>query len=347
MSIELATLDYNPELEHRYAYRLDKDWIEIGRRREITFTSLKPGTHSLRLRGRNSQGAWNETAEPLSITVVPPFWMTLQFRLLMVAAVIGLAVGAHWRRTAVLRKRNLELVELHQQRERARQDLDDAYQRLRRLTRRLEAAKEDERKRIARELHDELGPTLTAVIINLQLLSTQRKPELLARRFEETVDLVDRMIQRIREISLDLRPPLIDELGLVPALSGYLESMSERTGIRIALRGDKELGPLPAHVPITVFRVIQEAVTNVIRHAGSCRVEVAVRRNGSGIDVSVEDDGKGFDVAATMEHAATGKAIGLLGMQERVGMVGGEIEIHSTRGAGTRIRVRLPLSEAA
>jgi signal transduction histidine kinase/streptogramin lyase len=347
LSIELAVLDYSPELEHRYAYRLDEDWIEIGSRREITFTSLQPGKHALRVRGRNSQGIWGEASAPLQITVVPPFWMTVQFRLLMIAAVLALAFGAHWRRTSVLEKRNRELVELHRQRERASQDLDDAYQRLRRLTRRFEAAKEDERKRIARELHDELGPSLTAVIINLQLLSTQRKPEQLSRRIEETVDLVDRMIQRIRDISLDLRPPLIDELGLVPALSGYLESVSERTGIPISMRGDKDLGPLPVHMPITVFRVVQEAVTNVIRHAGSCRIDVAIHRNGTGIDVSVEDDGKGFDVVETMEHAATGKAIGLLGMQERVGMAGGEIEIDSTPGTGTRIRARLPLAEAA
>src|SRR6185503_16480267 len=129
----------------------------------------------------------------------------------------------------------------------------------------------------------------------------------------------------------------------VPALGGYLESVSERTGLKIAMRSDKDLGAMPAHVPITVFRVVQEAVTNVIRHAGSCKVEVAVRRNGHGIEVSVEDDGRGFDVGETMEHAASGKAIGLVGMQERVGMIGGEITIESVPGAGTRIHVRLPL----
>jgi len=347
LSIELAVLDYSPELEHRYAYRLEGDWIDLGGRREITFTSLPPGAHVLRVRGRNSQGVWGEAATPLQVTVVPSFWMTTRFRLLAAAVVIALAFGAHWRRTSVLEKRHSEMVELDRQRERARQDRDDAYQRLRRLTRRLEAAKEEERQRIARELHDEMGPSLTAVIINLKLISSQRKPEQFTRRIEDTVELVDRMIQRIRDMSLDLRPPLLDELGLVPALDGYLESVSERTGIKIFMRGDKDLGRLPSHMPITVFRVVQEAVTNVIRHADAGQVDVAVRRNGSGIDVSVEDDGKGFDVVGTMEHAATGKALGLLGMQERVGMAGGELEIDSMPGEGTRIRVRLPLSEAA
>jgi signal transduction histidine kinase len=192
-----------------------------------------------------------------------------------------------------------------------------------------------------------MGPSLTAVIINLQLLSTQRNPEQLARRIEDTVELVDRMIQRIRDVSLDLRPPLIDELGLVPALGGYLESVSERTGIEISMRGDKELGRLPAHLPITAFRLVQEALTNITRHADAGHVEIVVRRDGSWLDVSVEDDGKGFDVGDTMDRASAGKAIGLLGMQERVGMVGGEIKIESTPGEGTRIHARLPLSEAA
>lgn len=347
LSIELAVLDFVPEREHRYAYRLEDDWIDIGDRREITFTSLAPGTHSLRIRGRNSQGVWAETDAPLPITVVPPFWMTVQFRLLVVVAVAALAFGAHRRRTSVLERRNRELVELQEQREKARQELDDAFQRLRGLTRRLEVAKEDERQRIARELHDEMGPSLTAVIINLRLLPTQRGTGQLERRIDDTVALVDSMIQRIRDISLDLRPPLIDELGLVPALGGYLESVSERTGLEINLRGDKNLGALPAHVPITAFRLVQESVTNVVRHASAGRVEILVRRNGSGLELSVEDDGRGFDVAETMKRAASGKAIGLLGMQERVDMLDGEIEIDSTPGEGTRIHVRLPISEAA
>ena len=156
-----------------------------------------------------------------------------------------------------------------------------------------------------------------------------------------------RMIQRIRDISLDLRPPLIDELGLAPALSGYLESVSERTGMRIELRGDKDLGPLPAHVPMTAFRVVQESVTNVLRHAGAARIDVTVRRDGARLELRVEDDGKGFDVEETMQRAATGRALGLLGMQERVGMLHGEIDIDSSPGGGTRVHVRLPLAEAA
>jgi len=346
LSIDVAVLDYSPELEHRYAYLLEDEWVDIGGRREITFTSLPIGTHTLRIRGRNSQGVWGETATPLTITVVPPFWLTWRFQLLVVGAAVALAFGAHRRRTSVLERRNRDLEELHRQREKAAQELDDAYQRLRRLTLRLEAAKEDERKRIARELHDDMGPSLTAVIINLRLLPTQANPEQLTRRIEDSVNLVDRMIQRIRDISLDLRPPLIDELGLVPALGGYLESMSTRTGIKISMRGDKDLGPLPAQLAITVFRIVQEAVTNAIRHSGAARVEVVIRRFADLLDLSVEDDGSGFDVGEAMERGSAGQALGLLGMQERVGMVGGHIQFDSMPGEGTRIRVRLPMAAA-
>lgn len=346
LSVELAVLDYAPEQSHLYAYSLGDEWVQIGQRREITFTSLQPGKHDLRLRGRNSQGVWSETAEALPITVVPPFWMTRTFQVVMIGALVSVIWGAHRRRTSTLEKRNRELMELHRQREKARQDLDAAYHRLRRLTLRLEVAKEDERQRIARELHDEMGPSLTAVIINLQLLSSHRDGHELNRRIADSIDLVDRMVQRVRDISFDLRPPLIDELGLVPALSGYLEQVSERTGIRIEMKSDAEPGPLPAHVPITAFRVVQEAVTNAVRYAGASRIDVTVRRNGKRLDLRVEDDGKGFDVAETMEGAAAGKALGLLGMRERVGMLSGDIEIDSKPAKGTRIHVELPIAEA-
>ena len=347
LSVEAAVLDYVPELEHRYGYQLADEWVDIGDRREVTFSALQPGTHTLRIRGRNSQGVWSEAAAPLAITVVPPFWMTVPFRVLAIAGLAALALGVHWRRTSVLERRNAKLLALQEQRENARKDLDDAYQRLRRLTIRLEAAKEDERQRIARELHDEMGPSLTAVIIGLQLLAAQRDPDRAARKLDDAIQLVDGMIQRIRDLSLDLRPPFLEELGLVPALSGYLEAVSERTGIAIDVRADHDVGALPAHVPITAFRVVQEGVTNAVRHSGAHRIQVDVRREGPWMDLVVEDDGRGFDVKETMERAASGRALGLLGMKERVSMLYGQVEIDSAPGKGTRIRVRLPLGEAA
>ena len=346
LSLEFGVLDYSADHRHQYAYRLgdaDEDWIDLGSRREITFTDLDPGIYEFAVRGRNSQAVWSTASPALQIRVIPPFWMTLWFRIVLLLSVVALAVLWHSVRTEVLKKRNRELVQLTEQRERAREELRQAYERLRKVTRRLEASKEDERKRIARELHDDMGPSLTAVIINLQLLLTTSDADKILRRITDTVDLVDRMIERIRDLSLALRPPLIDELGLVAALSGYLESEAERTGIVIDLKSAQVARELPPEIEITAFRVVQEAVTNVIRHADATRAEVTVQQQNGRLELIVEDNGRGFNVGDTMEQAAAGKALGLLGMQERVDMQGGEVVIESTPGKGTVIRASMPV----
>jgi len=345
-SIEVAVLDFNTEHIHAHAYRLGRErgWIDLGTRQVITFTDLDPGRYEFVARGRNCQGVWTQTA-PLQIHVVPPYWMTSWFRILMGSGLVGLVVVAHRVRLASLERRNRELLNLHEQRERASQELGRAYERLQLLARRLEAAKEEERKRIARELHDDLGPSLTAVVINLQLLGNQPADAKAGHRIADAIDLVDRMVQRIRDLSLDLRPPLLDEMGLVPALKGYLETQASRTGIAIEVGGDAAAGGLPADGEITAFRVAQEAVTNAIRHAAARHIMVSVGARNGGLEIIVEDDGKGFDVRATLEGPATGKHLGLLGMQERARMLGGELDIASSTGRGTRVRMRIPMED--
>jgi signal transduction histidine kinase len=343
LSIELAVLDYNPERRGLYSYRLDDDWVELGARREITFSSLAPGVHEFSAKGRNSQGVWSGATQTLRIDVIPPFWMTLWFRGVVLFAVAGLAIVGHRVRMKGVNKRNRELVALYEQREKARNELGLAYERLRGLTRRLEAAKEEERRHIARELHDEMGPALTAVIINLQLLSETREPERATGRIADTIEVVDRLVERIRDLSLDLRPPLLDELGLMPALRAYLEAQAERSGLDIEIRGDAASDGLPPELEIAAFRVVQEAVTNVIRHAQAGRVKVDVSRADGSLLVAVQDDGRGYDVRATLD-AGAGRALGLLGMQERVGMLGGEVHFESMPGRGSAVRARIPVA---
>jgi len=342
LSIEMAVLDYSPERRNMYAYRLDDDWVELGARREITFSSLAPGIHEFSARGRNSQGVWSDPTPSLTIDVIPPFWMTPWFRSVVVLSVVGLAVVGHRVRMKAVNKRNQELVALYEQREKARDELGRAYQRLRQLTRRLEAAKEEERRHIARELHDEMGPALTAVIINLQLLAESPGPARASGRIADTIEVVDRLVERIRDLSLDLRPPLLDELGLMPALRGYLEVQAERSGVAIEVLGDTASGGLPPELEIAAFRVVQEAVTNVIRHSGASRATVTISRSDGNLQLVVKDDGRGFDVRATLDGGA-GRALGLLGMQERVGMLGGEVQIEAARGKGTVVRARIPV----
>jgi len=221
-----------------------------------------------------------------------------------------------------------------------------AYQTLGQLNRRLEAAKEDERRFLAHELHDELGQTLTALKLRLQLgARTAAAP---VDGAGEAITLVDDLIARVRKMSVDLRPPLLDEVGLVPALRAYLESQSSLSGVVMELEEGTERTPwrldgrLPAELEIVCFRVAQESITNALRHASARHVTVLIVRRRAAITISVRDDGRGFDVGGTLEGAAAEGHMGVIGMRERVRAHGGTFQVTSSPGLGTTVTVDIP-----
>ena len=228
--------------------------------------------------------------------------------------------------------------------------LRGAYERLGLLNKRLEVAKEEERRFLAHELHDELGQTLTALKLRLQLGARAGAPAL--DGVGDAVALVDNLIARVRKMSVDLRPPLLDEVGLVPALRAYLESQSGVSGVAMELEEGTEKTPLridgrlPTELEIACFRVAQESITNALRHASARRVSVMIVQRASGITLSVKDDGRGFDVAGTIETAAAEGHLGVIGMRERVRAYGGTFQVISHRGMGTTVTVDLPLKTA-
>ncbi|MCP3977881.1 MAG: hypothetical protein GY716_00930 [bacterium] len=353
LTAQFTVLDYRHP--HRYQYRMqgiDERWIDLEDRREPTFANLDPGVYRLSVRGRNAQGVWAETASTLEIHVVPPFWMTNWFRgLVAFVLVLGVWTG-HTVRTSSLEKRNRELERLKNERERAlfeahesREQQDETYQRLRRLTRRLEHAKEEERRFIARELHDELGQALSAAKITLQRLSRKLTTPGDARLTTDAIELINGLISRVRELSLDLRPPLLDELGFMPALRGYAEGQSQRTGLRIRVVAEPEPDAMDPDVATAAFRVVQEALTNVVRHAGARNVEIGVDCGDERVRLSIRDDGAGFDLDQALEAAVRGRHLGLLGMRERVEALGGVLVVDSAPGRGTAITAELPLTD--
>jgi signal transduction histidine kinase len=223
-------------------------------------------------------------------------------------------------------------------------ELGVAYQRLGRLHGRLDAAKEEERRFIAHELHDELGQTLTALKLRLQLGARLEAALGAALANGEALALIDQLIGRVRKMSGDLRPTLLDEVGLLPALRAYLEGQASLSGVAIALGAQEEPEGtrLPPALEIACFRVVQESLTNALRHADPHRIEVRVAREPDRISLSVRDDGKGFDSAPTLEAAALGGHLGVVGMRERVRAHGGTFTLTSRVGAGTTISVTLP-----
>src|SRR5438874_6465148 len=202
------------------------------------------------------------------------------------------------------------------------------------LSRKLIEAQEAERRAVARELHDDFGPVLTALKLNLQRRD---------RDDAETIALVDGAIARMRELAQDLRPPLLDEFGLDASLGWYVEREAKRAGLDFRLALATLARRPPIAVETTCFRIAQEALTNVVRHAQARLVEVELSEANGTLLLTVRDDGQGFDVAAARRRAARGGSQGLLSMQERVTLADGDLDIDSTPSRGTAIRARLPL----
>jgi PAS domain S-box-containing protein len=235
------------------------------------------------------------------------------------------------------RKRNED--ELAQQRLR----LEESEARLRELAEFLQTVREEERTRIARELHDELGQALTALRIDLRWLSGKSGSlgQPAAERVAAALGVVEQSILSLRRISEDLRPAMLDSLGLAAAVEHHLTKFSERTGVVGELRMNREEFELDDRVATTVFRVVQEALTNVARHAGASQVTVAIEETDHAIGLIVHDNGRGFAAASS------GKTFGLLGMRERIAMLGGQLEIDSQPDRGTRIVARIPLRKTS
>ena len=215
--------------------------------------------------------------------------------------------------------------------------------RLQDVSRRLTRAEEDERGRIARELHDEIGQALTALKLNLLALIRGAGAPTAARRLEDSVGLVERTIGQVRGLSLDLRPSLLDDLGLVPALRSHVACLARRSGLAATFRAPEGLGRLDPEIETACYRIAQEALTNVARHSDASSVRVELEGPWPELRLLVADDGAGFDATAATALAVGGASLGLLGMRERAARLGGRVEIASGPGRGAEIRATLPL----
>ncbi len=218
-----------------------------------------------------------------------------------------------------------------------------------RLLRQMMTAQEEERRRVARELHDETSQALTALIANLGTLRRQPPSQVQCRLDEIRSSVVD-ILRGINRIVLDLRPTLLDDYGLMPALGWYAEKRLGSDGIRVETSAWTPDMRLPATVETVLFRIGQEAITNAARHAKASRVRVNLRSNENRdrVTLEIEDDGIGFDEAQVQRDSLSDRArLGLLGMRERVQLIGGELRVQSERGRGTLISVTVPLGEFA
>jgi len=239
----------------------------------------------------------------------------------------------------------LEQTRLHQKEllEKSRQ----MQEHLRNLSRQVIQAQEEERKRISRELHDVIGQTLTGINIRLATLkkAAGHNNKDFDRNISRTQQLVEKSVNIVHQFARELRPAVLDDLGLIPALHSFMKLFTERTGVRTHLTAFAGVEEIATTRRTVLFRVAQEALTNISRHAKASRAEVSIQKLTDGICMKITDNGKSFDVERAL-HGNKGKRLGLLGMRERLEMVGGNFEIESAPGKGTTVIARIPSGKA-
>jgi ligand-binding sensor domain-containing protein/signal transduction histidine kinase len=324
LEILYTALSWGRPQQIRFKYQLvgmDHGWVDAGTRRVAYYPHLPPGEYTFRVIADNGEGVWNKEGQTLRLIVLPPFYRTWWFTLLVLASGLGLALLAY-----KLRVHQLERAHA----------LQEAF------SRRLIESQEQERKRIAAELHDSLGQNLL-VIKNRVALAKLTSNDLPAafQQLDQISDSTMQAIQEVRQIAYNLRPHHLDSIGLTRSLEEMLRRVEESSGIGLAC----EIAPLdkalPKEAEINLYRIVQEAVSNIVKHAQATRAGVEIERQKHRLLITIRDNGKGF----ATEDSSRRRGLGLTGIAERVRILGGLYHIESEPGKGTTLTAELPLPD--
>jgi signal transduction histidine kinase/ligand-binding sensor domain-containing protein len=328
VEISYTAPDFINAAQTHFKYRLDgldSDWIDAGGRRIAYYSHLPPGKYVFHVIASNSDGVWNNEGETLAITLLAPFYETWWFEM-VVLLTLGAIVAMSWRyRVAQL------------QRAQAAQQA---------FSRQMIASQEAERKRIAAEMHDGLGQRLV-VIKNLAYLLLRSKKgapdhESDAQTIAEISDEASSAIAETREISYNLRPFQLDRLGLTKAIEAMVRTTSIASGIRSTSELDNIDDIFPEDLRINFYRIVQESLGNIMKHAQATEVNVRVKRRIENVALTIEDNGRGF-TPDERSPLASRSGFGLTGMGERARLLGGELKVRSTPGKGTTVLFEVPL----
>jgi len=310
----------SPELV-KFKYRLgglDDDWVDAGTRRTAYYAHLPPGTYSFRVIAANRDGFWNEVGATFQIVVVPPFWRTGWF---VAAALLALSLIGY----ALYQRRISQLKQAHQAQERFSQQLIDSQ--------------EGERKRIAAELHDSLGQSLLLIKNRVALsLKFWDDPAKARNQIEQIADTVSGSLKEVRQIAYDLRPYQLDQIGLTQALEELVERVSGSCPIKFTVSIATVDDLYSADAAINVYRIMQEALNNIVKHSGASQASVIVARDEREVSMEIQDNGQGFTTEAAEGNGAR-RGFGLTGLDERARMLGAKLAVNSTPGQGTTVRL--------
>jgi len=322
LEIEYTAPSFINSDQIRFRYRmegLDSDWVDAGVRRTAYYSHLPPGKYRFKVIAGNSDGVWNTQGQSIAVIVAAPWYRTWWFAA-MVCLLLAAGVMIAWR------SRGAEL-----ERRRATQEA---------FARQLIASQENERKRIAAELHDTLGQRLV-VIKNLALFQADAPPGDL-HMVDEISAEASLAIRETKEISFNLRPFQLDRLGLTKAIEAILKRLSAASGIHFSFEYDEVDDLLTEEVRIGLYRIVQEALNNVVKHAQAKEARIRIRHQDGHMLLRIEDDGRGFTQPMRPSGSDLG-GFGLTGMAERAMFLGGEFKVRSAPGHGAVITIEVPI----
>ena len=323
LEIQYTGLSWSRPQAIKFRFRLiglDRDWVEAGARRTAYYSHLPPGSYTFNVTADNGEGVWDGTGQTLAVVVLPRFYQTWWFRAAIASSLVAL-VWLFWR----YRVGQMNRAQVAQQA----------------FSRQLIESQERERQRIAAELHDSLGQNLLVVKNRALLGALLQQDEAARKQFNEIGTTVAQTLEEVRTIAYNLRPHHLDQLGLTTTIRAMIEEIAESSAIEMTSELDDIDGVFPPADEITIYRIIQESLNNVVKHSRSGEAHVAVHCHEHHVEITIRDNGQGFAASAPNAGAVRRGGFGLKGLAERVNMLGGTHTIESAPGRGTTVTVRL------
>ncbi|HMW36921.1 MAG TPA: two-component regulator propeller domain-containing protein, partial [bacterium] len=358
-SFSFSALNFFVPEKNQYAYKLDgidENWNFVtGKNRIVKYTDIDPGNYTLLVRASNHDQIWNNDGLRFPIVIRPPYWETWWFRTILFATLVGILVFAYTarvrnieamnrrlegiviERTAALNQKKDELQHAHDELEKR---VEERTKQLRDLSDHLVRVREEERTRISREVHDELGQQLTALKMDLSWIQ-KRLPEdsSLKEKSNTMSSLIDATVKSVQRIASELRPGLLDDLGVSAAIEWQSSEFEKRTGIQCRCYLEQGDTAVTNEQGTALFRIFQETLTNVMRHAEATEVVIEFFAEHEHLHLIIRDNGKGI----TKVQLNSPHSLGLMGMRERIQHLQGEITISGEQGKGTVVHVSLPI----
>lgn len=321
LEINYSAIHFTDPDKVRYRYKLEglnDEWIDVGNRKSAIYSKIPPGEYTFRVSASNNDGLWNTESAFMNISVIPPFWQTTWFYGILTFLFLSSGPSIYYLRVKQLRKEN---------------------ERQKKFTEELIESQENERERIASELHDGLGQQILVIKNRAELLKKQNGlPDDIAGQLTEIRNSADLSIRDIRTISHGLRPVMLEKFGLAESLRQMCSQMQNTSEIEWNFYVDNIDGFISPGKEIHFFRVIQEAMNNIMKHAEATEAIVMVMQKDEGLEAVIRDDGKGFDPV----KAADANGLGFTGMKERIEALGGSVQVISAPGEGTKISLLIP-----